>query len=303
MTKPYVRLAAGIAVLLLTQSATAQAPPRKRPVIDVHVHSTTVSPSILSRYDSIGIRYFFLGTLANDLDTWSSVDTTRFVSGLIFPCDGGHAPITGRPCFSSMQEFPDTTWLREQIRSRRVRAFGEMSPQYMGLSPADPRLEPYWRIAEEFDLPVGLHMGPTVPGIAYDNARVPFGAPRYRAALSEPMLLEEVLLRHKKLRVILMHAGYPRAEETIALLHAHPGVYVDVAALQTIPRVAYHHYLQALVDAGFAKRIMFGSDFPNELVSGIDAIASAPFLSVEQKADILCSNAARFLRLAASYCQ
>lgn len=303
MTRLHVRLTVGIAVLLFTQSASAQVQARKQPVIDVHVHSTTVEPSVLSRYDSLGIRYFFLGALAKDLDTWSGVDTTRFVSGLIFPCDGGHAPITGRPCFSSMQEFPDTAWLREQIKSRRVRAFGEMSPQFLGLSPADPRLEVYWRMAEEFDLPVGLHMGPTVPGIAYDDARVPFKAPRYRAAASDPMLLEDVLLRHRKLRVILMHAGYPRGEETIALLHAHPGVYVDVAALQTIPRVAYYHYLQALVEAGFAKRIMFGSDFPNELVTGIDAIASAPFLSAEQRADILCNNAARFLRLASSYCQ
>ena len=37
--------------------------------------------------------------------------------------------------------------------------------------------------------------------------------------------------------------------------------------------------------------------------AGIDAIITADFLSAEQKADILCNNAARFLRLDAGICQ
>lgn len=69
-----------------------------------------------------------------------------------------------------------------------------------------------------------------------------------------------------------------------------------------IPRANYQTYLRALIEAGFAKRIMFGSDFPNQVQPGIDAILNAGFLSPEQKADILCNNASRFLRLPASTC-
>jgi predicted TIM-barrel fold metal-dependent hydrolase len=47
---------------------------------------------------------------------------------------------------------------------------------------------------------------------------------------------------------------------------------------------------------------MYGSDFPNDAAAGIDAIQSADFLSAEQKSDILCGNAARFLRLNPSPC-
>ena len=36
---------------------------------------------------------------------------------------------------------------------------------------------------------------------------------------------------------------------------------------------------------------------------GIQAIVAADFLTSEQKADILCHNAARFLRLDAATCQ
>jgi predicted TIM-barrel fold metal-dependent hydrolase len=91
----------------------------------------------------------------------------------------------------------------------------------------------------------------------------------------------------------------------VALLYAHPSVYVDVAALQyqvLVPREAYYRHLRGLTEAGFSKRIMFGSDFPDQVGEGIDAILAADFLNVEQKADILCSNAARFLSLTASVC-
>ena len=119
------------------------------------------------------------------------------------------------------------------------------------------------------------------------------------------MMLEEVLLRHKRLRLSVMHAGWPRLESMVALLYAHPSVYVDLAGLQTqalVPRAAYYRHWRGLVEAGFAARIMFGSDFPNQLTEGIEAIVGADFLSEPQKADILCNSAARFLRLPAALC-
>jgi hypothetical protein len=64
----------------------------------------------------------------------------------------------------------------------------------------------------------------------------------------------------------------------------------------------YDACLKALVDNGFARRIVFGSDFPNLVGPGIEAILAADFLNDTHKADILCGNAARFLRLDASVC-
>jgi len=55
-----------------------------------------------------------------------------------------------------------------------------------------------------------------------------------------------------------------------------------------------------LVNAGFSKRIMFGSDnmvWPQAVAEGIETINKASFLTAEQKRDILFNNAARFLRL------
>ena len=59
-------------------------------------------------------------------------------------------------------------------------------------------------------------------------------------------------------------------------------------------------YLNRLIEAGFESRIMFGSDnviWPDAIPIAIQSIKDAPFLTSEQKRDILYNNAARFLRL------
>jgi predicted TIM-barrel fold metal-dependent hydrolase len=48
---------------------------------------------------------------------------------------------------------------------------------------------------------------------------------------SLPLLLEELLARRPKLRVQVMHAGYPMIDNMLTLLQANSHVYVDVAGL------------------------------------------------------------------------
>jgi uncharacterized protein len=187
----------------------------------------------------------------------------------------------------------------EEVRAlHRAGAFailGEVMAQYEGRAPADPALEPYWALAEALDIPVGIHLGPGGPGDAYN------GSPLYRARISSALGMEEVLVRHPRLRVYLMHAGYPLIDDLLALLYAHPQVYVDISAIvATEPRAAFHHYLRRIVDAGLGDRVMFGTDqgiWPGLIEVAIQSIEEAPFLSEAQKRDIFYNNAARFLRL------
>jgi hypothetical protein len=278
---------------------------RRPPVIDVHVHSTLLRPDRLALLDTLNIRYIVLSGLLDDLSDWErAVDPARYLPSLVFPCAGGRAPITGRSCFNASVDLPDTTWLREELGAGRIRGFGEMSPAYLGMSPADPRLDPYWRLAEEFDIVVAVHMGFGPPGAAYESSSVPFKSPDFRMAVGDPLLLEEVLLKHRRLRLLVMHAGWPRLDPMIALLYAHPGVHVDLAGLQAeLPAAEYYRYLRGLVQAGFTDRILFGSDFIYAAAAGIDAVLGADFLTAGQKAAILCGNAVRFLRLDPALCE
>lgn len=185
--------------------------------------------------------------------------------------------------------------LESRVERGEIKIFAEITPQYRGLAPDHPSLEAFYALAERLDIPVGIHMGYGAPGGPY------WIYPKYRASLGDPLLLEDLLVRHPKMRVYVMHAGMPMTDEMIALLFSHPQVYVDISADNVgVPRPEFHHHLRRLVEAGYGRRIMFGSDqmvWPQTIEVAIDAITEADYLSEDQKRDILYNNAARFLRL------
>ena len=174
-------------------------------------------------------------------------------------------------------------------------AFAEIGQQYLGIPANDPSLEPLYALAEELDVPVGIHMGPGPPGVGY------FTDGKYRMRMSSLLLLEDVLAKYPRLRVWAMHAGWPLVDDAIAALYAHPQLYVDPGVISyTTPKEEFYRYLKHLIDAGFENRIMFGSDqmlWPASIAVAIGNIENAAFLTPQQKRDILYSNAARFLRI------
>lgn len=185
--------------------------------------------------------------------------------------------------------------LRRHFEAGDFAVLGEIAIQYDGLAPDDERMEPYWALAEELDVPVALHLGEGYPGAPF------LGSPRYRVRFGSPLLLEEVLVRHPKLRLYVMHFGSPLVDEMIAVMGTYPSVYVDIGGnTWPYPREFFYAQLRKFVDAGFGKRILFGSDqmlWPELIEISIEIVEEAPFLTEEQKRDILYNNAARFLRL------
>ena len=226
------------------------------------------------------------GVLSGDREIvakWHTRAPGRFIPGANFFVDDNRPPPSR------------AADLEQRVRSGETRVFAEVTAQYRGLSPDDPSLEPFYAVAEKLDVPVGIHMGYGAPGGPY------WLYPKFRAALGNPLLLEELLVRHPKMRVYVMHAGMPMVDEMIMLLNAHPQVYVDIAADDWgVPRGEFHLILKRLVGAGYGKRIMFGSDqmaWPDSIPIAVSSITDAPFLTEQQKRDILYNNAARFLRL------
>lgn len=186
----------------------------------------------------------------------------------------------------------------DSLSSGFYKVMGETAPQYEGMSPSDTSLDAYFAAAEKLNIPVGIHMGTGGNGMANITS------PKYRASMGNPLLLEDLLARHPKLKVWVMHAGYPMIDEMTALMGANAYVYVDVAGMiWSYPLAEVNDYIKRLVQAGFEKRIMYGTDlmiWPKLLETSISVIENANYLSFDQKRDILFNNAVRFFRLDAS---
>jgi len=186
--------------------------------------------------------------------------------------------------------------LKQLHANGQLAVLGEAYIQYRGHRPDDQRYEPYFALAEELDIPVGIHLGEGPPAAA----RFP-GYEEYRASMGSPFLLEDILRKHPKLRIYVMHYGSPLVDEMISMMFTHPNLYVDVSCNNWgFPRAQFYDALKRMVDAGFIKRILFGSDqmyWPDAIGEAIKSIDEAPFLNDEQKRDIFYNNAARFLRL------
>lgn len=213
---------------------------------------------------------------------WMAAAPGRLIPGLVLEFNDEGATVS-----------PDS--LKALHAAGSLDVLGEVVNQYAGIAPDDQVMDPYWTLAEELDIPVGIHVGIGPPGAIY------LGSPGYRARLHSPLTIEEILVRHPRLRVYLAHAGYPMLDDLLAVLYAHPQVHVDVAMIvHQQPRAEFYRYLRTIVEAGFGNRVMFGSDqlvWPGVLERAIAVIREAPFLSEEQKRAILYDNAARFLRL------
>jgi predicted TIM-barrel fold metal-dependent hydrolase len=197
---------------------------------------------------------------------------------------------------------PNAAPQAEQLRMLEVafteggfKVMGEIGLQYQGISPSDMSVDAYFALAERLDIPVAIHMG------SGGSGRANVTMPSYRASMGDPFLLEEMLARHPKLRVQVMHGGYPLIDNMLALLQANSHVYVDMAGvIWSYPISEVNRYIERLVKAGFGDRLMFGTDqllWPGLMAYSIGIIQNADYLTGEQKRDILYNNAARFLRL------
>ncbi len=328
-----MRLATALMLVLVFANSSASAEESRLPIIDMHFHAVPVDSQgppptgLCSPFGEIPAAHSatpyadqWLSLLKNppcDEPVWSPMSDQELMASslamlekynIVGVTSGSEdfvkaykdaaphriiqALLLGGPTVAE-QESIDS--LRALHAEGRLRVIGELTTQYSGISPDDERLEPLWALAEELDVPVGIHIGTGPPGVAY------LGASGYRARLHSALSLEEVLVRHPTLRVYISHAGWPMLDDLLAVLWAHPRVYIDVAVIDwALPTAEFHSYLQRIVEAGFGSRVMYGSDqmvWPGMIPRSIAAISDAPFLSEAQKRDILYNNAARFLRL------
>ncbi|SHL57564.1 Amidohydrolase [Roseovarius marisflavi] len=216
----------------------------------------------------------------------------RFVGGIEFPR-------RTLPVYRRESTYPDPDDLRALYASGELGLMGEVTAQYAGLAPTAQDLAPYFALAAEMGVPVSFHTG-FGPQMSAQR-----GDADFRMRLGNPLLLEDVLVRHPDLHLYIAHGGYPYLDDTVALMMQYSQVYVDISAIDwLLTRDEFHRYLRRLVDARLGARIPFGTDqmiWPDTVARAIEAVESAAFLSEHQKHAIFFRNAAEFFDLDADH--
>jgi len=279
----------------------------QRKIIDVHFHArlTTDYPNppppnpitgktphwkndkemmdiMLSALKDNGIVKVIVSGNITTVGNYQKADPERIIPGFDYPFEGNTS-------------LPDTATFVRYIEEKKIVVFGELALQYYGKTLADAEFEPYLAICERLGIPVALHTGLAPPRTPYNCC------PKFRTRLGNPQLIEEVLIKHPKLKIQLMHIGFPWLEETKAIMHMYPQVYADIGAIVwTRSGTDFYSYLKSFLESGFGKRIMYGTDqmaWPDAIPLGIKTIENAPFLTEEQKQDIFYNNAATFYNI------
>lgn len=289
-----------LSVLVLVGQLPGEALAQERPpIIDMHMHApTTLSRPFRPCYPPPCQGAARVSVSDEDplRLTLQAMDRHNIVLGFLsdWPLDNVYRWVEAAPdrFIASPIIFDpdliDLDDLRKEYEAGRLGGLGELGVQYAGIAADDPKLEPFFALAEEFDVPVLIHHHGTAGP-----------SEQFRISIGHPEQLEEVLVRHPTLRLYIETSGFPFLEETIALMYRYPNVYGDLSPWK-YPREIFYWYLRGLMDAGLGKRLMLGSDqmeFPEVIGESIETIESVPFLTEEQKRDIFYNNAARFLRL------
>jgi predicted TIM-barrel fold metal-dependent hydrolase len=290
-----------------TAGATGQS---SYPVFDVHLHALNPDFLTSAATANFGAHRKTFGTMVSDpalllKKTIEYMDTNNVRQGLL----SGDNQLVQR----WVKAYPDrfipsfdvnyahtnhrtaAKQFEKEVEQGKWRALGELGLPYEGRPLNDPALFPYYAVCERKGIPVFFHTGLDGP----DPQRLV--SPKFKVELGDPLLLQSVVTRFPKLKVVIMHMGWPYFDHALYMLYAHSNVYLDTAVADWIlGRSVFERMLKEAVDTVGSDRILFGSDqmvWPQMITPAVQSITKATYLSEQDKQRILWKNAADLLNL------
>jgi len=160
-----------------------------------------------------------------------------------------------------------------------------------GFYPNEKVVTPLWEKANELEIPMMVHSGPTFP--------------QFRMKYSEPIYLEDVLIKYPNLNIIIAHCGGGVwAEEVVGLRQFRDNVYADISGWQGMAYIDKEYAVQRLVHiySNLRSKCLFGSDWPafNPQISHkewVNMINSIENVETRLKRKLLGENAEKLLKL------
>lgn len=130
---------------------------------------------------------------------------------------------------------------------------------FMPLHAHDPCLQPAYRLARQFDVPVMFHTGDT-------------GWPRSKLKYAHPLTLDETVVDHAQVNFLLVHSGNPWFTDAGVLAAKNDNVWLDLSSIiegalgevseATLARLLLEPIRWMLDYTGKPERFVFGSGWP-----------------------------------------
>ncbi len=285
------------------ESVPARSPRTRAPRIDAHVHLSAWWPDIRRTGYRPDLDYSVAGVL-REMDR-SRVDRALAIAMFQAPSEV-EALSEGERLYAESQGrlLPVATVdptrgegsVRETLEAieRSAHVVGiKLFPGYRPFYPHDPRLEPVYELAERRGLPVLIHQGDTLDGLGL-------------LKFARPVEVDEVAGRFRGVRFILCHLGNPWIDEAVGVLYKNPNVYADTSGLLGPPASRYfsravaearRRLALAIVGAGSADRLLYGSDWPLEEIRVAVGLVKRLALDPTDREAILGGNASRLFSL------
>ncbi len=146
----------------------------------------------------------------------------------------------------------DVDELRDLLETRAIKGL-KLYPGYEPFYPADPKLEPAYRLAEEFDVPVMIHTGDTY-------------APGGKVKYSHPLHVDEVAVDFPKVKFLICHLGNPWFRDCMEVVYKNENVYTDISGLTLGD---FTDRFEAYMSQQLKEMILWGVN-PNKLLYGTD---------------------------------
>ena len=135
----------------------------------------------------------------------------------------------------------------------------KLYPGYNTVSLNDPCHDPYYELAEQFDVPVVIHTGE----LAGNSGLLKY---------SHPLNVDELAVRFPRVRFVMAHCGNPWITDAVAVAAKNPNVFLDLSGLAEGNISAdgfwnqfrgHMEYLRTwLVYLNDWNKVMYGSDWP-----------------------------------------
>jgi uncharacterized protein len=183
----------------------------------------------------------------------------------------------------------DVDELRPLLAAGEVKGL-KLYPGYESFYPADPRFEPAYRLAEEFDVPVMIHSGDTY-------------SPRGKVKYSHPLHVDEVAVDYPKVKFVICHLGNPWFRDCMEVVYKNENVYADISGLvlgnfsdrfEAYMRQQLREMILWGVDP---KKVLFGTDWPISTMESYLEFMEELKLPPKDKQWMLCDNAAGLFKL------